>query len=299
MSQPTIACGFVGLVGRSNVGKSTLLNALLDTKLAITARRKNTTRHRILGVDQRDAAQLIYVDMPGWEPNNKGVLNRELNKTAQVALTDLDVAVLVLRPGTWDAREAGLLARLQGSRTPLIFAINFIDRLRDKQYLLPHIQQLSERCPAAPVVPISARNGDNLEQLRHAIIRLLPMSPPIYSATDTPRLAEQFVVTELVREQLIRHLGQELPHTSTVTLETSDLDQPALIRAVIWVAKQSHKPMVIGRGGKRIGMIREKAQAAIDHALQQSIQLELWVKVREDWPNNAAAVKAFACDPLA
>ena len=286
--------GFAALVGRPNVGKSTLLNALLGQKVSIATRKPQTTRHRILGIHQRDDAQIVYVDTPGLHEGGRTAMNRYLNDAAGSALADVDVVVMLSEAGRWSAADYRVLQRLETTRAPVIAAINKVDRIRDKNQLLPEIARVDQRREFAAVVPVSAQKADNLDTLEAAIIAQLPSGPALFPRDQVTDRSESFMAAELVREQLTMMLGDELPYASTVEIEAFEQEgRLRRIAAIIWVERSGQRRIVIGEGGSRIKHIGEQARHEMERLFDARVYLKLWVKVREGWSDDARMLQAL------
>lgn len=286
--------GFVALVGRPNVGKSTLLNALLEQKVSIVTRKPQTTRHRIQGIHQREDAQIVYVDTPGIHDSGKTAMNRYLNDAAGSALADVDVVVMLVESGRWGEGEDLVLRRLNAVRSPVILAVNKVDRVRDKNQLLPEIERLSKRYKFAAIVPISALKADNLAALEAAILERLPESPPLFPQDQITDRSERFMAAELVREQLTLALGDELPYASTVEIEAFEQEgQLRRIAAIIWVERRGQRQIMIGEGGSRAKQIGTDARHEMERVFGGRVYLKLWVKVREGWSDDARILQSL------
>lgn len=286
--------GFVALVGRPNVGKSTLLNALLEQKVSIVTRKPQTTRHRIQGIHQRKDAQIIYVDTPGIHDSGKTAMNRYLNDAAGSALADVDVVVMLVESGRWGEGEDLVLRRLNAVHSPVILAVNKVDRVRDKNQLLPEIERLSKRYDFAAIVPISALKADNLAALEAAILERLPESPPLFPQDQITDRSERFMAAELVREQLTLALGDELPYASTVEIEAFEQEgQLRRIAAIIWVERRGQRQIMIGEGGSRAKQIGTDARYEMERVFGGRVYLKLWVKVREGWSDDARILQSL------
>lgn len=286
--------GFVALVGRPNVGKSTLLNAVLGQKVSIATRKPQTTRHRILGIHQREDAQIVYVDTPGLHEGGRTAMNRYMNEAAGNALGDVDVVVLITEAGRWTEGDERVLRRLQGLEVPVVAVINKADRLHDKNRLLPEIETLSGRFPFAAVVPVSALRSDNLEALERALIEALPAGPPLFPRDQLTDRDERFMATELVREQLTLMLGDELPYASTVEIEAFEQEgELRRIAAIIWVERVGQRRIVIGEGGEQTKRIGAAARRQMEYLFGGRVYLKLWVKVREGWSDDARMLKSL------
>ncbi|MFM9817911.1 UNVERIFIED_CONTAM: GTPase Era [Spiribacter pallidus] len=293
-SDSSHVAGFVALVGRPNVGKSTLLNAILGRKVSIATRKPQTTRHRILGIHHRDDAQIVYVDTPGLHQGGRTAMNRYLNDAAGSALADVDLVVMLSEANRWLEADDAVLSRLEGLNAPVISVLNKVDRLRDKNRLLPRIAEMAERRSFAAVVPVSASRADNLDGLEAEIVKHLPAGPPLFPPEQVTDRGERFMVAELLREQLTLMLGDELPYASTVEIEALESEgRLRRIAAVIWVERPGQRRIVIGEGGERIKRIGAAARKEIERCLGVRVYLKTWVKVREGWSDDARMLQAL------
>jgi GTPase len=289
--------GFAALVGRPNVGKSTLLNTLLGQKLSIVTPRPQTTRHRVLGVLHLANAQIALVDTPGMHRGPHRALNRLMNRTAAATLDDADVSVLVLEARKWTAEDELVLERIRKSGQPAVAAVNKIDRVRPRDRLLPFLAELAGRFPFADVVPVSALKGDNRDALVGAIARLLPESPPLYPPEQLTDRDALFRISEVIREKLTLELEQELPYGIAVEIErAAEEDGQFLIDAAIWVDREGQKPIVIGARGERLKRVGSAARLELNRLLDRRLHLNLWVKVREGWADSARALKQLGLE---
>lgn len=291
----TYRSGLVAIIGRPNAGKSTLLNRLVGQKVSITSHRAQTTRHRILGIHTTAAAQVVYVDTPGMHRGESDKpLNRVMNRAARASLAGVDAVVLVIGADGWSERDEPALATARQAECPVILAINKIDRLAERERLLPLIATSRERMAFAEVVPLSATKGDNVEELERVIVRLLPQQPPLYDAEQVTDRSERFLAAEFVREQVFRGFGQEVPYAVAVEI-TEFRDEPKHIHidAVIWVEKDGQKAILIGKGGAGLKEIGRRARLEMQRAFGRKVWLGLWVKVREGWSQDAQAVKSL------
>jgi GTP-binding protein Era len=291
-------CGFVAIIGRPNVGKSTLLNHLVGQKISITAPRPQTTRHRILGIKTVAQGQLLYVDTPGLHRREAGrAINRYLNRTARAALSDVDAVLWVVEALRWTEEDEDILRRLADHAAPVIVAVNKVDKVKDKTALLPFLQSLAGRRGLAALVPISARGGDNLEQLEAAVLAQLPEGPPLFPEDQVTDRSERFLAAELVREQLTRRLGAELPYAVTVQIEQfSQQDGVLHIHAVIWVEKEGQKAIVIGKGGAVLKEIGRRARLGMERAFEGKVFLKIWVRVKESWSEDERLLRQLGYD---
>lgn len=286
--------GFVTLLGRPNVGKSTLVNRLIGTKISITSRRPQTTRHRILGIKTGENSQIVFVDTPGVHAKAGQRINQVINRTARASLEGVDIVVLLMEASGWrEADELPLRLALQ-TRATLVLAINKIDRLRDKSRLLPLIEDAARRAPFSDIVPISARTGSNVDRLLAVVENHLPEGPPGFMAHQITDRNPMFMCAELIREQVFRQLGQELPYASAVEIEAfSQTDDLARIDAILWVDKPGHKKILVGRSGDRVKRIGSKARENLEKHLSKRVHLQLWVKVRQGWADNMKTLQTL------
>jgi GTP-binding protein Era len=292
-------CGYVSIVGRPNVGKSTLLNHILGQKLAITSRKPQTTRHRMLGIVSRDKVQAIYVDTPGIHGEERKAINRYMNKAATSALKDVDVVLFVVDGLKWSPDDELVLTKLQKVNVPVLLVINKVDTIEDKAALLPHIEQLSQRLPFVEVVPVSALKGHNLEKLHEAVGQRLPFSPPFYDEDQITDRSQRFLAAELVREKIMRQLGEEIPYEITVEIEEFKKEGKLLrISACILVERDGQKKIVIGEGGQRLKLIGTEARLDMMKLFDSKIMLSLWVKVKGGWSDDERALKSLGYGDL-
>jgi GTP-binding protein Era len=285
-------CGQVALIGRPNVGKSTLVNRLVGQKFSITSRKAQTTRHRLLGIKTSADAQIIYVDTPGLHPGAGRALNRYMNRAASGALLGVDLIVFLIEAGKWTDDDSHALATLVDVGAPIIVAINKIDKISDKQKLLPFIDELSARADFLDVVPVSALQGTNTERLERVLVDHLPLGAPLYGEEQFTDRSERFLASEMVREKLTEHLGQELPYRLSVEIEAFQLEDELLkIGAVIWVERSSQKGIVIGRQGRMLKLVGSEARKDMEAMFERKVFLQLWVKVKEGWSNDEQALQ--------
>lgn len=295
----THRCGSVAIIGRPNVGKSSLLNALVGAQISITSRKAQTTRHRILGVRTDPEAQILFVDTPGIQQAHQAALNRQLNRAALSTLEEVDCILWVIEAFRLLPEDEQLLARLP-AKTPVVLAMNKIDLLRDeadKAGSFALAQRLSGQRSFAAIVPVSVKKDFQLEALRKELVAQLPEGPPAYEEDMLTDRSVKFMAAEIIREKLFRLLGDELPYEATVVIDQfKELTEPRLrteIDATIIVARASQKPMVIGEGGERIKRIGSEARVDIARLLEQPVHLNLWVRVKENWADDEAAVRSF------
>jgi GTP-binding protein Era len=290
--------GHVAVIGRPNVGKSTLVNALVGAKVSIVSNRPQTTRHRLLGIATFPEGQLLLVDTPGIHrgegKQSSTAMHRMMNRAARGALEGVDAAVLVVEAGRWDEEDTLAFEALRDAGVPVVLAVNQVDRVRDKTALLPYLQKASEGREFAGVHPVSALKRKGLEALVAALLALMPEQPPLYGEDEITDKSQRFLAGELVREQLMRQLGAELPYATTVEIESFTVDGTMLrIGAVIWVEREGQKAIVIGKGGTRLREIGSKARLAMERLFGSKVFLETWVRVRAGWSDDEAALKTF------
>lgn len=287
-------CGYVALVGRPNVGKSTLMNHLLGQKLSITSRKPQTTRHRILGIKTTQQAQIIYVDTPGIHQQAKKAMNRFMNRTASSVLADVQVVVFVVEALKWTSEDEMVLAAVKNVSVPVILAVNKVDRLKEKEQLLPFLQDVGSKFDFAEVLPVSAKAGSNLPELEQAITRHLELSEPWYPEDQLTDRSARFLAAEIVREKLMRNLGQELPYATTVEIEKfEELERLNRIHALIWVERENQKSIVIGEKGERLKKIGQQARLDMQKLFDKKVHLELWVKVKAGWSDDERALSSL------
>jgi len=297
-SAPTeFRSGFAALVGRPNVGKSTLLNALVGEKLSIVTPRPQTTRHRILGILTLPAAQIAFVDTPGLHVKASRALNKAMNRTATAALEDADLVVLVTEAPKWNDEDQLALERIVRSGRPAIAAVNKIDRLRPRERLLPYLAQLAARHAFLAIVPVSALKAENIEDLRNTIAAHLPHSPALFPDGELTDRSLSFRIAETIREKLTFELNQEVPYGIAVEVERlGEEDGQLAVDAAIWVDRDGQKPIVIGARGERLKRVGRAARLALNTLLGRRVHLNLWVKVRENWADNARALKELGLE---
>jgi GTP-binding protein Era len=299
MTEPTHRAGHVAVLGRPNVGKSTLVNALVGAKVSIVSSRPQTTRHRLLGIATFPEGQLLLVDTPGIHREQKRAMNRMMNRAARGALEGVDVALLVVRAGQWDDEDTLAYDALRNAGVPVILVVNQVDRITDKTQLLPYLARVSEGRDFAGVHPISALKRKGLEALVKDVLSHTPEQPPLYAEDEITDKSQRFLAGELVREQLMRQLGEELPYATTVEIERF-VEEPSpkggvmlRIGAVIWVEREGQKLIVIGKGGERLREIGTKSRLQMERLFGNKVFLETWVRVREGWSDDEAALRAF------
>jgi GTP-binding protein Era len=288
---PAFRAGFAALVGRPNVGKSTLLNALVGEKVSIVTSRPQTTRHRVLGVLNRPDAQIAFVDTPGLHLGERRALNRAMNRTAAAALADADLVVFVVEALRFGEEDEAVLRRIRDSGRDAVAVISKVDKVKPRGKLLPFIAELSGRHGFLDVVPVSAQKDDNLGRLVDVIAARLPESPELFPPDQRTDRGIEFRIAETIREKLTMELVEELPYGIAVEIEKlSESDGQLVVDAVIWVDRAGQKPIVIGAKGSRLKRIGQKAREELNTALGRRLHLNLWVKVREDWADDARAL---------
>lgn len=285
-------CGYVALIGRPNVGKSTLMNHVLGQKLSITSRKPQTTRHRILGIKTTDSAQLVYVDTPGIHQGDKQALHRYLNRAALSIIQDVNVIVFLVEALKWAEEDQLALSHCEKSGRPVILAVNKVDQVKDKDKLLPYLQEVSARYPFAAVVPISAKQGTQLDELERCIIAHLPESELLYPEDQVTDRSMRFLATEIIREKLVRLLGDELPYATSVEIEKfAEEDRLVKIYAIIWVERDNQKAIVIGKDGTKLKRIGQEARVDLETLLEKKVYLKTWVKVKRGWADDERALQ--------
>jgi len=291
----TTRCGFVAIIGRPNVGKSTLLNHILGQKISITSRKPQTTRHQILGIKTEGDDQIVYVDTPGLHNDEKGkALNRYMNKAASDALRFVDVIVFLIDRTRWTDEDESVLQKLEYTQCPVILAVNKIDQLKDKGELLPQLEKLSVKYPFAAIMPLSAKQGHNVDALEKKVMEFLPEGPHHYPEDQITDRSSRFIVSEIVREKLMRNLGEEVPYGVTVEIEEFTHSGTLLtISALILVEREGQKRIVIGDKGDVLKNIGRDARLDIEKMFECKVMLNLWVKVRRGWSDDERALKSL------
>ena len=300
--------GSVAVIGRPNVGKSTLTNALVGAKVSITSNRPQTTRHRLLGIatfaagKDRPAGQIALVDTPGLHKQqgkfSASAMSRVMNRAARGALEEVEAALMVVEAGRWDEEDTLAYNVLRDAGIPVVLVVNKVDRIKEKAAMLPFLAEVGQGREFAAVHPVSALKRNGLDALVKDILALLPEQPPMFGEDEITDRSERFLAAELVREQLMRQLGAELPYATTVeienfTTEDSPKGELARIGAVIWVERESQKAIVIGKGGARLKEIGSKSRQQMEQLFGRKVFLETWVRVREGWSDDETALKAF------
>ncbi len=288
---PAHRAGAVAIVGRPNVGKSTLLNRLVGCKLSITSGRPQTTRQRITGIVTRPGAQIVFVDTPGYQTEHDSALNRVMNRSVAASLQETDAIVWMVEALRFDARDEKV-GKLLPAGVPVILAVNKTDLVKEKNRLLPFISGLSQRHRLDAIVPVSAAKGSQIDDLLGAIVRLLPEGPRLHDADELTTVNERLLAAELLREKLFQQLGDELPYAATVEIEEFKHEGGLRrIGASILVGKEGHKPIVIGKQGARLKTIATRARRDMEQLFGGKVFLEVWVKVRRGWADSEATLR--------
>lgn len=286
-------CGYIAIVGRPNVGKSTLMNALIGAKVSITSRKAQTTRHRITGIQTKDQTQFVYVDTPGFQTKHSNALNRTLNRTVTTTLTAVDVVLYVVEAGMFSQPDISVLELLP-KNIPCILVINKADHIKDKAVLMPFAAKVSSQFNFAAIVPVSAKQGFQLESLEAEVKKYLPFNPPMFAEDDITDKSEKFLAAEIVREKVFRLVGDELPYTSTVLVEK--FEQEGNLRRIfiaVLVDRAGHKAMLIGKKGERLKEISTQSRLDMEKLFGGPVYLEIWVKVKSGWADNEAGLRAY------
>lgn len=289
---PDFRCGFVAIVGRPNVGKSTLLNALIERKVSIVSPKPQTTRHRILGIRSDTASQIIFVDTPGLHSGSTRAMNRHMNRAALMSLNDADVNLFMIEAMRWIDEDQRILDQLVERGRPILLGVNKVDRVTPRERLLPFIEELSRKAHFAEVIPLSGLKGSNVQVLPGLIAKYLPESPPHFPLDQVTDRSPEFQASEIVREKLTLRLHQELPYGLTVQIERFVNEEGRLlVNAVIWVERPGQKAIVIGHGGEQLKEVGRAARLEMVELFGMPVHLELWVKVKENWSDNENALR--------
>jgi len=284
-------CGYVAIVGRPNVGKSTLLNALIGKKISIISPKPQTTRNQILGIKTVGETQIVYIDTPGIHDAQKRMMNRYMNRLANAVILDADVIVFIVEATRWLEDDELVFKKVTEANAPVILVINKIDKLGDKKEILPLIEKFKQKYDFAHIIPISARRHENLDSLEETLVSMMPDGPHLFPDEQFTDKNERFQVGEIIREKLIRATEQELPYSTTVVIESMKEEGKLLeISAIIWVEREGQKPIVIGKDGERLKGIGTAARKEIVKLLGKKVFLRLWVKVKSDWTDDEQAL---------
>ncbi len=295
---PDTHCGYVAIVGRPNVGKSTLLNHLVGQKISITSRKPQTTRHRMLGILTKDKLQVVFVDTPGLHLEEKRAINRYMNRAASSSIVDVDLIIFIVDATIWNDDDALVLEKLKASKSPVILLVNKVDKINDKSTLLPHLEWLSKQYNFEAIYPASALKGTNIDTLHKQIAKEMPASEFIYPEDFVTDRSMRFLAAEAIREKLIRQLGNELPYSMTVEIEKFETDAKNIIHisAVILVERKGQKSIVIGKGGQRLKQVGSDARLDLEKLFDSKIFLQLWVKVKDGWADDEKALRSLGFD---
>ena len=294
MTSGRFRSGFVALIGRPNVGKSTLLNRLIGEKISIVSRRAQTTRHRILGIKSTDAGQIIYVDTPGLHPAEGRRLNRYLARVASGSVEGVDCVVLMTEASGWTAEDDQALDLVRPLRIPVILVINKCDQVRDRRRLLPLTRDSAVRMNFADIVPLSARTGENVERLEQTVLKYLPEQDAVFPLGQVTDKSDRFRVQESIREQIYHLYGQEIPHVTAVEVTRFQRSKHRIdIEADIWVEREGQKAILVGKGGERLKQVGMRVRRALEAQYGGKANVRLWVKVREHWSDDVRALARF------
>ncbi|MCO6516734.1 MAG: GTPase Era [Snodgrassella sp.] len=296
MTETTQHCGFVAIVGRPNVGKSTLLNQLLGQKISITSRKAQTTRHRIVGIDTQDNDQIIYIDTPGLHIEEKRAINRLMNRAASSSIGDVELVIFVVEGTHWNDDDEMVANKLKDCKSPVLLVINKIDNVTDKTQLLPHIQAISQKINFLDVVPISAEKGEGVDIIKDIVKKHLPEGEHHFPEDYITDRSQRFMASEIIREKLMRFLGDELPYSVTVEIEQFKVDGRNgmyRINGLILVERDGQKKMVIGNKGEKIKKIGIEARKDMQSFFDNKVHLELWVKVKAGWADDERALRSL------
>jgi GTP-binding protein Era len=291
-------CGYIAIIGRPNVGKSTLLNHLIQQKISITSKKPQTTRQRILGIKTSAHQQMIYVDTPGLHQNAHRALNRYMNRAATSSVFDVDLILFLVDGLHWTSDDEWALKKIEHVKAPVILVVNKIDKISDKTSLLPHLEILNKKRKFIEVVPLIAKSNQDAEMLEEIITHYLPEKEFAFDADQITDRTERFMAAEIIREKLMRHLGQELPYDLTVEIEEYKVEQQVTrsllrISAVIYVEKPGQKIIVIGEKGERLKMVGEKARLDMEKLFGEKVFLQLWVKVKRGWSDSERSLQSL------
>jgi len=290
-------CGYVAIVGRPNVGKSTLLNHLLGQKISITSRKPQTTRHQVLGIKTEDNHQIIFVDTPGLHKDAGKAINRYMNRAASAAIRDVDLVVFVVDRTAWTEEDSIVLEQIEQSGLPTMLVVNKIDLLADKTELLPHLQSLAAKAEFSAILPVSALRQHNVDALEEQILTLLPESGHFFPEDQITDRSQRFLAAEIVREKIMRQLGDELPYSIAVEIEEFAQEGQVLhISAVIFVERTGQKRILIGDKGSRLRSIGMDARRDMEGLFDSKVMLRLWVKVKSGWSDDERALRSLGYD---
>ncbi len=294
MTKQSTYCGYVAIIGRPNVGKSTLLNHILGQKLCITSRKPQTTRHTLLGIKTEDRVQMIFVDTPGIHTNQERAINRIMNRSAASVIADVDVVVFVLDRFEWSEADEYVAKYLQNTKVPVIVAVNKVDMVDDKQQLLPHLDFVATKVKAAELIPLSALRKTNLLELEQKVRSYMPENQHLFPEDQITDRSERFLAAEIIREKITRQLGAEVPYQVTVEIEQFKVEgSVTFIDALVLVERDGQKKIIIGNNGERIKKIGQQARVDIESLLDSKVMLRTWVKVRSGWSDDERALQSL------
>ncbi|TMO76957.1 GTPase Era [Pseudoalteromonas aurantia] len=292
---PNTHCGMIAIVGRPNVGKSTLLNQIVEQKVSITSRKPQTTRHRIMGIHTEDNYQAVYVDTPGLHIEEKRAINRLMNRAASSSIGDVELIIFVLEGTLWNVDDEMVLKKVMGSGRPVLAVMNKVDQVKDHELVLPHMQWLSEQGDFAGIIPVSAKQGKNIDMVKEEVRKRLPESEFYFPEDYVTDRSMRFLAAEVVREKLMRFMGDELPYSVTVEIEQFKWQDNGVwqINALILVERETQKRMVIGNKGEKLKVIGREARKDLEEMLDNKVFLELWVKVKSGWADDERALRSL------
>jgi GTP-binding protein Era len=291
MSDKHFRSGYVAIVGRPNVGKSTLLNRILGIKLAITSHKAQTTRHTILGIQSVEEGQVVYVDTPGIHDRSDNAMNRYLNRTAHSVLSDVDLLIFVVEALRWTKEDEKVLSHIQHARVPVILTVNKVDRVKQKEALLPYLSEMAAKYDFREIVPLSAKRGNNLKQLEKLVLQALPVGEKLFPDDQLTDRPEKFFAAEMIREQITRRYAKELPYATSVEIEKfEEFEDRYRIHGVIWVEKPGQKAIIIGKNGQALKELATQARRSMMRFFDTRVHLEIWVKVKKSWSSDEASL---------
>lgn len=287
-------CGLIAIVGRPNVGKSTLMNQILEQKISITSKKPQTTRHRILGIHTEGNEQVVYVDTPGLHKEEKRAINKLMNRAASSALGDVEMVLFVVEALKWHEDDEMVLNKIKRSKKPCVLLINKVDNIKDKEELMPFLQEVGTKHQFEEIIPISAEKKTNLDPIKQTVTKFLPENPFFFPEDHVTDRTSRFMAAEIVREKLMRFMGEELPYSATVEIEQFKWDEKIWrINALILVEREGQKKMVIGKKGEKLKIIGRDARQDLEKLLDEKVYLELWVKVKSGWADDERALRSL------
>jgi GTP-binding protein Era len=299
MATEPLRCGYVAIVGRPNVGKSTLLNHLLGQKISITSRKPQTTRQRVLGIKTENNHQIVFVDTPGLHKGGEKAINRYMNRAASAAIRDVDLVVMVVDRTAWTDEDDMVLEQVRHSGQPCLLVVNKVDLLEDKTTLLPHLQTLAGKAEFAAILPVSALRRHNVQELEAEILGFMPESEHFFPEDQITDRSQRFLAAEIVREKIMRQLGEEIPYAITVEIEEFSLEGAVLhIAALIFVERKGQKIILVGEGGSRLRSIGTEARKDMEQLFDSKVMLRLWVKIKAGWSDDERALRSLGYDDV-